>query len=346
MKKRVKTPDGIRVVTNRPQIETGVPWTGYIHPKHIKPNPKQPRETFPEDAHQRLQESHSVVGQQRAISVLPYIDPENPDIWFIIHDGERSWRSAVALDGEAVLVLYNPILTMEDLDFQSFVANFGSQAHAHNEIINAVCKEVLQKGRTVRDVAKAVTRSEVWVGTYLHLRNLHPELRKLLDAPTPKNSRLPLLLAQTIAKAEQNKQLEIYEGTKGKSAKVAVREARNKITKENRVQGRERVPSDDWKIAKRIFRSFQEDLHYLAGLDPERLRGVGFDKELTYANMESVVAAATAIYKKLSGRDLPQNPNINAPARLIAKRRENQPKDIGLSNFIDVNKGRASEQVS
>ena len=126
--KRVKLPKGgVQTQQTRPELTPGVPWVGYVHPSHIKPNPKQPREEFFEDAQQELADSQSAVGQIRPISVVPLEDPKNPDIWFMIHDGERSWRSHVALQSEAILVLYNPVINLDDIDFLSFVANFGGR---------------------------------------------------------------------------------------------------------------------------------------------------------------------------------------------------------------------------
>ena len=53
-KQTVKLPDGVQVVSKRPELQPGQPWTGFIDPRHIKPNPHQPRTEFPEENHNSL----------------------------------------------------------------------------------------------------------------------------------------------------------------------------------------------------------------------------------------------------------------------------------------------------
>jgi hypothetical protein len=318
--RKAKLPVEIVVTTEKPILQPGMPWSGYIDPKHIKANPKQPRKVFPEEDQVSLQLSHSEVGQQRAVYVIPFEDPENPEIWFMIHDGERSWRSLTTLNGSPVLVTYNPIVRMEDITFLSFVANFGGRGHTHNEIIDAVWDEVKVNGRSIKNFADAVTRSIAWVGDYLMLHNLLPEIRVLLDSPTPKKNRLPLGVAKIIAKAKQDEQQAIYQRLAGKKTKVAVREARASVTEEIRVGGRARGPGDDKKIVMRIVGTLDEDLTHLLSLHPSIFDSPIFDLELLDAYFVAILAKAIKAHRIITKHDLPTRFDPDAAAKLIARR--------------------------
>lgn len=347
MKKGAKLPDNIELTLVKPQLRAGAPWTGYVHPCHIKPNPNQPREEFFEEDQTALEDSHAIVGQQRAIYVIPYEDADDPDIWFMIHDGERSWRSLSALQSEAVLVVFNPIVNSTDLDFQSFVANFGGRGHTHKETIKAVWKEIKLRGRSIPDFAKAVTRSEAWVRGYLLLHNLHPELKLLLDPPTPKKERLKFNLALVIARADPNEQIRIHRKSKGKSAKAAIREAQVEVGTEDRQGGkRGKKPSDYYTIVSRILRTTREDFDYLSHLPADVFQSATFNKEMAAAGLEGIVAAITIAYRNVTGRELPPLATLDplAAVKLAAERRfgVDRQEVKSVDDLINGNGGTAA----
>lgn len=345
---RAKLPGGVRITEKKPELEPGVPWTGYIDPKHIKPNPKQPRKVFPEEHQKTLQSSHRAVGQRRAISVVPYKDNENPEIWFMIEDGERSWRSLTELHSPAVLVICNPLSNLEDIGFHSFVANFGGRGHTHAEIIDAVWDEVKNNGRSAKEFAEAVTKSEVWVGNYLYLHNLHPELIKLLDSPTPKNDRISFNLALIISKAEQSEQLNIYKKTHGMSSKVAIRTARKNVDEGVQVQGRRQKPSDQKKILLRILRTVDEDIRYMRDLPDDVLNSASFDRELIEAHLAVILTIGLKAFRRISGGKKFDVVDEKSIAELVAKRRfgsdgKKGMGEISLDDIIPTNRGRAEQ---
>jgi ParB family chromosome partitioning protein len=311
-KELVKLPEQYELTTEKPVLRPGQPWIGYVEPRHIKPNPNQPRETFPDEDQAALRGSHTEIGQVRPVSVIPFTDPSNSEIWFMIHDGERSWRSLRDLDCEAVLVSYNPLINEDNLDVGSFVANFGGKGHTHKETIRAVWKHVKEDGIEPQEFAKMVTKHFTWVYNYVRLHNLHPDLQELMDPPTPKNARLPMRLALTLCKADRKDQLDIYMGIKDMSAKKAVNVAKEKIGKKV-VVGRQPRPSDYLKVLNRILKTVPEDLSTIISFPEEVLSRAAYDREMTLAVMESIMSQCEQITAKIKGEKWDPSQNGNKP---------------------------------
>ena len=266
----------------------------------------------------------------------------------MIHDGECSWKSITSLDCRALLVIYNPNITEENLHLQSLVANFGSQQHTHREIINAVYEEHKIKGRKLVDIALACRRKPSWAENYNRLHNLHPELQVLLGEPTPKKDRIPWILDLDLAGESQDKQLAHYAEVKGMLPKVAHRALQvYKRQDEESVVVRKKKPSDDVRIIERILTTTQGEVTFLLSLDSTVFGSDSFDKLMSAAKIEVIVAQLQTFYVRAFGRELTK-PDPLATAKLGAKRFEGLHREPirGVGDLIDGNRGRTSPQVS
>jgi len=90
-----------------------------------------------------------------------------------------------------------------------FVADFHREGYSKLEITLALMREK-ENGTTVEELCHICGRSITWVYQHLTLSDLVPELKKLLDPSLPKSERLSFSIGCRIARAPQERQMEIY----------------------------------------------------------------------------------------------------------------------------------------
>lgn len=233
--KRVDRIKANMVVTReRPDINEYTPWAGFVHLKHVKVNPNQPRFIFEQEHLTSLSTSLKEIGQQRPLSVVLFNDESNPDIWFKIHDGECAFRSTKINGEKYVLVNFNPFVDPNDLMLQSLGANFCRAEHKKVELIEVVWYLTETKKMKMQEIADAIGKDVSYISHFRMFHNLIPELREKLDEKQ-RDNRLGWNLGLKISKAPHHEQMDLYNLTRGKTQKAAERmiidhESGNKIT--------------------------------------------------------------------------------------------------------------------
>lgn len=154
----------------------------WVKPEFLLPNPDQPRKNFDETSLLRHQGSIVASGQIEPVVIIPYLTESGGAYIGKIVDGERTWRACSALNQWVYVVFTDPPKNNNELFERALIANFDQQKHTINETINAVARLHDQHGRSFEEIQAQLalgSRSDVY--NYYRLRQLHPDLRPLLD---------------------------------------------------------------------------------------------------------------------------------------------------------------------
>jgi ParB/RepB/Spo0J family partition protein len=171
-------------------------------------NPEQPRVHFDVPSLTKLGNSMRR-RQQAPCPVIPFADAKRPQVQWMLIDGERRWRSAETVGLKTLWVCYEPGVTPENLHESSLAANFNREGHTKMDTARALLREV-DAGSTKEELADVCGKSTAWVEMYLVLNKLHPELQVMIDPPTPKDRRIALTIACSLADYPQTKQMGLY----------------------------------------------------------------------------------------------------------------------------------------
>lgn len=144
------------------------------------------------------------------------------------------------------------------------------------QITNLIWDLVVTKRCTRKEVAQALEKSPFWINQYMQIHNLHPDLLKKMDPPTPFKERLTLKQARAIAKAPLDKQIEIYKNISGFSKDRALLAARILVERESLVRGRTPLKTFALSMATLLTMKEEVDELYVFADDPidARLRWV------------------------------------------------------------------------
>lgn len=202
--------DGDRIVEQI--IDTRMPWSGFVLVSTVTRNPEQPRKLFDEEEIALLAGSIQTTLQVSPITAVIFETPEDANILWMINDGERRLRAMKLIDGKVYLwIAYNPFITAENLFKASTIANLCRTGHTYMENAGAINRLLeMDSGSDYKTIAKQMGFGEGWVKQLHSLMKLHVSLQPLLDAPTPKQKRIPIGAAFTLASVEQGEQLEIW----------------------------------------------------------------------------------------------------------------------------------------
>ena len=143
----------------------------------IRPNPGQPRKTFPPAEMDDLANSIREKGVLQPLLVRP--DPDNPG-GFSIVAGERRWRAAQMAQVHEVPVIVRELSDEETLEIaiienvQRADLNPVEEAQGYKELIDAF-------GHSQKDLAKIIGKSRPYIANALRLLNLPDYVQDLLS---------------------------------------------------------------------------------------------------------------------------------------------------------------------
>lgn len=142
----------------------------------IRPNPKQPRTEFDDDALEELADSISTLGLIQPITVR-----REPDGKYIIISGERRWRAS-KLAGRKTIPAYIRDADDKELHEMALVENIQRQDLNAMEIAISLQRLIDECGVTQETVAQRVGKKRSTVANYLRLMQMCPEVQAALKA--------------------------------------------------------------------------------------------------------------------------------------------------------------------
>ncbi|MEK7644948.1 MAG: ParB N-terminal domain-containing protein [Patescibacteria group bacterium] len=206
--------------------------------------PGQPRVWFDPDKLKKLGLSIRKHGQRTPCMVKRLTPPED-GFDFELIDGERRWRALEMIGATHIAITVSRPKSKADQHMGSLIQNFCREGHTHVEISNAIASQV-EVGVSLTNIAAAIGQSVVTVCNLHSLQRLVPELKPLLDPPTPKSDRIRLAEAVELSRIDPARQLEIWEKAKQQPTRGLIRATIKMLGKEFVVHKRTRKvkPSD------------------------------------------------------------------------------------------------------
>lgn len=261
------------------KIDLKQPWTGRVAVESVCRNPEQPRVHFDTASLDKLGASMKR-RQQAPCPVVPFKDPKRPQIAWMLIDGERRWRAAQRAKLPELWVAYDPGVDASNIHECSLAANFNREGHTKMDTARALQREI-DAGKTTAELAAVTGKSDSWVSMHLMLMKLDPVLQELLDPPTPKDRRLPLVVAYELARrplAKQQRLYTLYCQGRSEGAAVNLIRAKEGTAGGTTVSGRAARPSDDARyVLNRIKNAFQA-VRELNALGPKVLKALDATK--------------------------------------------------------------------
>ena len=163
----------------------------------IRPNPKQPRSVFDEDALQELTDSIRQVGliQPLVVHQVPSADADVPPRYELI-TGERRWRAAQRAGLQHVDVIVKEVSPLELLEL-ALIENIQRSDLNPLEEASAYQQLADEFGMTHEQIAERVGRSRVSVTNSLRLLRLPTEIKSgLLEARISEGHARALLMLE------------------------------------------------------------------------------------------------------------------------------------------------------
>jgi|GEM_PF-1181510 len=206
--------------------------------------PGQPRVWFNPERLEKLALSIRKHGQRTPIMAKRLVPPEDGKEFELI-DGERRWRALGMVKATHVAITVSCPKSKAEQHMSSLIQNFCREGHTHMEISNAIASQV-EVGKSLTDIAAAIGQSIVTVCNLHSLQRLVPELKPLLDPPTPKSDRIRLQEAVELSRIDPDKQVEIWENAKEQPTRALIRATIKALGREFIVHKRARKvkPSD------------------------------------------------------------------------------------------------------
>lgn len=206
--------------------------------------PGQPRVWFDPDKLAKLGMSIRKYGQKTPIMAKRLTPPEDGKEFELI-DGERRWRALGLIGATEVAITVCSPKSKAEQHMASLIQNFCREGHTHIETSNAIASQV-EVGESLTDIAAAIGQSIMTVCNLHSLQRLVPELKPLLDPPTPKPDRIRLQEAVELSRIAPDKQVEIWERAKRQPTRALIRATIKMLGKEFIVHKRTRKvkPSD------------------------------------------------------------------------------------------------------
>ncbi|WP_026412400.1 ParB/RepB/Spo0J family partition protein [Actinomadura oligospora] len=208
-----------------------------IPPRGIRPNPRQPREHFDEEALRELSESISIVGLLQPIVVRRVQDDTEHDYELIM--GERRWRAAQLAGLDAIPAIVRD--TGDDAMLRDALLE-----NLHRQQLNpleeaAAYQQLLEDfGATHEQLAGRIGRSRPHITNTLRLLNLPPNVQRRVAAGVLSAGHARALLSLDSAEAQDRlAQRIVAEGLSVRAVEeiIATREA-DEEPKAPRVRGK------------------------------------------------------------------------------------------------------------
>lgn len=199
----VTLPDG-EVVTISKVPESW--WTqnrasGYVDPKLLAPDPRQPREEMGNFELQELALSVKERGVSEPIVVTPRglapwveLEPEYVNLPFVVVSGHRRRKSALLGEVAAVPIRIRIYSTKQDYLLDASVLNKGRADLTPLEVGREIVT-LRESGVTVEKIGKAFGLTPPTVYSRINLTRLTRPIQELLDPKVAKKDRLPVAVA-------------------------------------------------------------------------------------------------------------------------------------------------------
>lgn len=207
----------------------------------------QPREYFSEDSIRRLSESIDTGGQMQRGLIRERLAKTR----YELIDGERRWRGINMIPAER-RPLYKAQLLDADDDVVQFmisgIINFNREPHTPLETMRTIDMYRTFK-LPMNQIAALLGISEAWAISIHGLKDLDPEVLKLLDPTLPRSQQLPVAAAMQIAKLGKKHQMALAHRVITKD--ISVGRVRGEVVKVAKRTGNNRVrdasPLQQWR---------------------------------------------------------------------------------------------------
>lgn len=214
-KSKVELPSLVSKNRQMDGVEMRVPVSEVIpfQPNHDSPEfTGQPRVNFDPI---ELRELAASIAENGQTTPIPAIRVSNiPGKNYELTDGERRWRAIQMVEGlDTVRILLETHETKKDQHLASLIHNFNRVGHTPLEFSNALQLQI-NAGETIQRLAILLGMKEHSIRKFLWLQRLHPELRPLLDPPTPKNDRIRINEGVELGRLALDRQVEIWNNAK------------------------------------------------------------------------------------------------------------------------------------
>ena len=204
-------------------VEMRVPISEIIpfQPSHENPEfTGQPRVNFDPVELRELAASIAENGQTTPIQAIRVTNV--PGKKYQLTDGERRWRAIQMVEGlDTARILLETYETKKDQHLASLIHNFNHVGHTPLEFSNALQLQI-NAGETIQRLAVLLGMKEHTIRKFLALQRLHPDLRPLLDPPTPKKDRIRINEGVELGRLAQDRQIEIWGKAKAESSRRLV----------------------------------------------------------------------------------------------------------------------------
>lgn len=161
-----------------------------IPPHRIRPNPRQPRQVFDDEALAELAESIRLIGLLQPIVVTPDEEPGS----FVLVAGERRWRAVQSLGLDTVPAVVRPT-GEEDLLRDALLENLHRAGLNPLEEAAAYQQLLADFGCTHEELASRIGRSRPQISNTIRLLKLPPAVARRLAAGVLSQGHARALLA-------------------------------------------------------------------------------------------------------------------------------------------------------
>ena len=297
-------------------IDIRFPWAGFVLVKTVTRNPEQPRKNFDLEELDLLAGSIETTFQAAPITAVIYETDEDPEILWMINDGERRLR-ALKINGNSYLwIAYNPLITVTNLFEASAISNLCRRSHTHMENAWAIHNLMRIKGISDLEViGKQMGFKKAWTEQLYSLTKLHPSLQALLEPPTPKDKIIPIIAAVALASVDYSTQLEIWEKVREapkRNISVLVRSLTGKS--KAATSARPRTRSDDARVAAGQIKQITRKLKSALTLPDEIFEKIEGTKRPALIRM---IDEAREMLKQLESKIGSSNDEVTASDELI-----------------------------
>ncbi len=215
----------------------------------IIPDPDQPRDYFDEVELHAMAESMKEESQVVLVIVRPIQTPDG--MKYKIIDGERRWRSAKLAGITELLVVIRPNTDDRKAFRQSVIANYNRKGHTVSESVNVI-RRLLADGATAKEAWTLCGMSPAWYYNHTSLMKLELSLLKLIDPPTEKRSRLPLIIAKKLAYLPLAGQLPAYHKIMCEPSKTGRAVVADELARPYMAENTHNKPSDHARTVERF----------------------------------------------------------------------------------------------
>jgi ParB family chromosome partitioning protein len=251
----------------------------------IRPNPRQPRRTFSDEAMNALAESVRERGILQPVIVRP-----RPGGTYELIAGERRWRAARLAGLETVPALLRPRDDAEVLEL-ALIENMAREDLNPVEEARACAALVEELGLTREDVGRRVGRSRVAVSNLLRLLDLPDEALELLeDGSLSEGHGRALLLAEDHGARRRLARAAASEGWSVRTLEAQARQANAPAERGPGAPPLRRTHPDHAQAAAEIADALESALGAEVRVRPAR--GGGYRVEISFDSSEDALALA------------------------------------------------------